>query len=89
MAGGLSGTPTAATPQLRAVTTGAIFFDCGVSGGADVIPQQETDLIVAAELIVDDVDNLIDTRTSPDSYFGTDGILCTKLNICMCGPDCV
>jgi hypothetical protein len=61
-----------------------IFFDCGVPVG-DVIPQQLTDLVVAAETITDTWDNVVDNLTDPDSLpAGPDVrvLICQKLGLC-------
>jgi hypothetical protein len=61
---------------------GGVFFDCGVPV-SDVIPPGETDLVVAAENIVETWDNLVDSVTDPDSV-GTSArtLICTKLGFC-------
>jgi hypothetical protein len=59
-----------------------VFFDCGVPV-SDAIPPQETDLVVAAETIVDTWDNTVDNLTDPDNV-GTSvrTLVCSKLGLC-------
>src|SRR5207244_2355294 len=81
----LVGFTSAKASKPAVVHAADVFFDCGVAV-SDAIPQQETDLVVSAENIVQELDNLLDEATDPDCLsprcqFQPGGVFCDALNL--------